>query len=447
MSVKIPTIPQLSQAVEPSIRHAFDVLKSWLAGVHATGGFTPTNEAQNNIQTGITSAQASQIAADAAAKDAATANTKAKAAATTAIWTGITGDAKPDDNATVGAISGTNLIKSDGATVLGDSDVLNTYVPTGSNLLPNSDFPDYSLQGWTFLSNTTPFSYGVNLNSTWAVAGVNTVWVHQSDATTPDDYYLNSDSISVKPGTVYGFSAYILNFWCAAYVFIFWYDSAGTYISTSNTSVGGLNWLADSGVTPTIGNSLSNYTRAYCYGTAPSNAAYGKGFVGRHATTAGRSGSYIFFCHPQFEEYSASQTAPAPYNSLQGTVNTSNIVPYGASQSLASYVGTATPGAGLDLASVTITTTVGSAVLVLANVQSILTTGFTSTTNQLAFTTRDAVTIGGAPFGYSSAAHLAGSIAFAYLDAPGVGTFTYHFKAATAGTYRDVALQVIELKR
>ena len=124
MAVTIPTIPQLSQSVEPSVRHAFDMIKSWLASVRATGGFTPTDEAQNNIQVGITSAQASQIAANAAAKDAATANTKAKAAATTAIWTGITGDAKPDDNATVGAQAGVNLVKSDGVTVLGEADVI-----------------------------------------------------------------------------------------------------------------------------------------------------------------------------------------------------------------------------------------------------------------------------------------------------------------------------------
>jgi hypothetical protein len=148
MSVKIPTIPQLSQAVEPSIRHAFDVLKSWLAGVHATGGFTPTNEAQSNIQVGITSAQASQIAADAAAKDAATANTKAKAAATTAIWTGITGDAKPDDNATVGAISGTNLISSGGST-LHDSDII-TSQGTAAAITGQGALATQSTQGLGF---------------------------------------------------------------------------------------------------------------------------------------------------------------------------------------------------------------------------------------------------------------------------------------------------------
>lgn len=442
MSVTIPTIPQLSQSVEPSIRHAFDVLKGWLTGVRATGGFTPTDEAQKNIQVGITSAQASQIAADAAAKDAATANAKAKAAATTAIWTGITGDAKPDDNATVGAQTGVNLTDGTGV-VVNDSDVKNSYVPTGSNLLPNSEFPGLSLQGWTFQSSTSPFSYGVNLSGSQAVAGINTVWVYQSDATLPDDYYIDTDLISVKPGTIYGLSAYLANQRCAADMYIAWFDASSTLISASYN---GPYSLADTG-TYLGGASLTGYFRAYAYGTAPTNAAYARGYIRKHGTTAGQSNSYMFYCHPQFEEYSVNQTSPAPYNSIQGIVNTGNIVPYGASQSLASYVGIATPGIGADITSVTITTTVGDAVLILANIMSIINTGFTSSTNQTALVVRGVTQIGGAPFAYSSAAQVAPGGSYAYLDAPGKGTFTYHFVAAMAGTYRDIALQVIELKR
>ena len=51
-------------------------------------------------------------------------NAIASAAATTALWSGVTGADKPDDNATVGATAGTDL-KDSGAVVLGDTEVKN----------------------------------------------------------------------------------------------------------------------------------------------------------------------------------------------------------------------------------------------------------------------------------------------------------------------------------
>ena len=46
--------------------------------------------------------------------------------AETAVWSSVTGDGRPEDDATVGATVGTNLFDTDGTTVLGTTDVINS---------------------------------------------------------------------------------------------------------------------------------------------------------------------------------------------------------------------------------------------------------------------------------------------------------------------------------
>jgi hypothetical protein len=103
------------------------------------------------------------------------------------------------------------------------------------------------------------------------------------------------------------------------------------------------------------------------------------------------------------------------------------------------------PGELQVLISAQITTSVGRAVLVIASVGSVTSTGTSGGSGELAFVKRNGSQIGANIAGYSSSNQTAPGFSFVFLDSPGVGTFTYDIATMTAGTYWGINLQVLEI--
>lgn len=226
-----------------------------------------------------------------------------------------------------------------------DSEILNSYVPTGINLVYNSAF-EAGLDGWTTGAAylISPTAYGVNLSNTWRLAHpaspwTSVFWVAQggtysgNNASTGNPYgtlgacfdFVATPVIPVIPGKRYVLSAYQQAHRCTGVIFERWYTSAGTLVSAEHM------WCATVDNEQANAQSLETFDRPWASYVAPATAAYVVIVIRKYDTFASPGvDSYQFVTRLQFEEVMDDVTTPSAWSdgARQHTINAGNVASY-----------------------------------------------------------------------------------------------------------------------
>lgn len=201
----------------------------------------------------------------------------------------------------------------------------NTYTSTPNNLIPNSDQTSSitMVQGWNPNGATfdATLQYASNVGSGWVgsyiLSGVTTrnLYVHQNNITAGGDDAVALDiyptggwdtaRIPVQANEKYIFSCYLQGHRCKGAVGIGWWDAAGAQISSVESGPQTLPYGQAA--------ALSQYSRVYTIGTAPSNAASASLFIRKYNTIAGNTESYFWLAAPMFERVNSNTATPGPY--------------------------------------------------------------------------------------------------------------------------------------
>jgi hypothetical protein len=246
-------------------------------------------------------------------------NAIAAKAATISTWAGVSGTGRPADNATVGAVAGSNLKDASG-NVVGNSDFLNSYLPAGSNLCYNADFSN-GLDGWSWASSAnigvfySNASHPDGAGNGWAVnngfgLGATTLQVHQTDASASPAYVdVVSDFIPVVIGKRYCVSAYTGAHRCKVDVFIYGYDINSNNIWSSGADADYNDELLSGG------QLLTGYKRHQRVFDVPSGVASVRACLRKFATKSGYSSdSWMMVAQVQVEQTGAAATTAGAWN-------------------------------------------------------------------------------------------------------------------------------------
>ncbi len=182
---------------------------------------------------------------------------------------------------------------------------------TGSgNLIGNADFSDGS-NGFTALGGgvTVTLVFYAGGSYAYAPPGVNILglWNGGGVALSGAQYIeCRVSDLPVEPGKSYIASAYLGAHRCDARIYIRWYDSTGTFISSS---------VGSPATTASGGASLADYARnATINSLAPAGAATAQVWIRGAANASTGIQSYLFVARPMFEEVTAAQTKPSPWS-------------------------------------------------------------------------------------------------------------------------------------
>lgn len=197
-----------------------------------------------------------------------------------------------------------------------------------TNLLPNADFNSAKKDGagvyqpdrFTSYTNLSGL-YGNNIaGSSWNVAGLTSFTQRQPNnlmSVPPGNFYWTtsdgtySDFIAVQPGSIYEFSGYSGAHRCSAVLGLLFYQSNGTYISTSLSN---FNHAESAG-----GTSLSGYKRLFGLAQVPAGAALMRLCMFKGPTYTGQADSYAFWTQLLLAPASGtSQTEPSPWSPPAG---------------------------------------------------------------------------------------------------------------------------------
>lgn len=200
--------------------------------------------------------------------------------------------------------------------------VANTALPTGTNLVYNSDFsngPASSIDGWTWFATTAGIGtsdviWGKNFNTDWYLSpwsgkGTDVAYLQQPNRKGDVNYYveMSSQPIPVGGNQKYISSGYTGAHRCKVALFAYFYDAAGVNIGHSYNSVCENNEEANGGV------SLSGYKRCYGEYTTPSNAAFARLILRKYDTNPGYTDSWMFVTKAQLEAVGSTCTVPGPW--------------------------------------------------------------------------------------------------------------------------------------
>jgi hypothetical protein len=233
-----------------------------------------------------------------------------------------------------------------------DSELLNSYVPTGANLIYNSAF-EAGLEGWTFSNNvvTPDLGYGTNLNSNWTLAPAGAAWTSvfwagqgARNGTTDAWFQWVSREIPVRTGSRYMLSAYLQAHRATVEVFEYFYDLAGSIVGTPAQMLCQLtsNPQADA-------KTLGTFTRPFSATVAPTGAAYARIAVRKRDTDSGSSDSYMFATRLLLEEVAADVAGPGVWSdaSRQHVVTGTNVTSYIAAGGVSSMAQASSSSASL----------------------------------------------------------------------------------------------------
>jgi hypothetical protein len=270
-------------------------------------------------------------------------NKIAAVAATTSLWTGVTGTGKPEDYATKGA------------------DSSNLKVGIGGNLCYNSNFA-YGIDGWdnfnttanVYTKHATNFNTASTLNNGIG-ENVDTIYIEQANntVTTQTEYAeLTSTPIPVVTNNSYALLAYSGAVNCKVAVFVYYFNSANEIIGNSTF----INNDGSIALPKTGGSSLSNYYKHSAVLIPPVNTTYVKVVLRKYATLSGKTSSYMFVTRVMLQEVGSGATEPGPW-SPSGISN-------GAITNLKTSLDTRLDKTGADILTGPITLGTGSAILV-----------------------------------------------------------------------------------
>lgn len=158
-----------------------------------------------------------------------------------------------------------------------------------TNLLINSDFPNGSSDQWAATSvGITGITFGMDLDSTWTLVGGHTAYISDPNVPVSGSYseYVSAH-ICVEGEKTYEFFAHMGLHRANAWLFMYWYDSAGTCISATGFVSVAFGLVG--------GKLLSTYGKAGGFVQAPANAATGRLSIRKTTTTTGETNSYLFF--------------------------------------------------------------------------------------------------------------------------------------------------------
>lgn len=233
-------------------------------------------------------------------------------------WASVGGAGKPENNATVGARAGVNLVDFAGA-ALNDMAIKNSAAASGTNLVYNDCFEE-GFHGWGYgLSNipVSSVSRGIDLNSDYRLVpsgGKNTsvqylrqAGGHGGDAAWYAEVF--SDPIPVEVGKRYIISAYTAAHRCTILVFAYFYANEVGIVGNSLPGGGDIYNDEEAGG----GQIISGYKRIYSIANIPSNAQYMRVILRKCDTKAGGADSYMFFTRVQAEGVGSDAVTPGPW--------------------------------------------------------------------------------------------------------------------------------------
>jgi hypothetical protein len=231
------------------------------------------------------------------------------------------------------------------------------------NLFYNGDFSN-GLDGWGYAGGVSIApggnGTGVNLNASWWLSGApgrpgsNVFFSQQVGGTTstaPGDagvyYEYVGPLIAIEPGKRYVVSGYAATHRCAANLFLYGVNAAGSIINWSGSA--GAVASPTSSVTAAEaingGTALSGYKRLYEGWTPPAGTVFVRAAIRKYATNTGDGDSYVFLGRVQVEQVPEGVSTPGPWSpglSVQ-QITTANASTYIASAAIGSaQIGTIT---------------------------------------------------------------------------------------------------------
>lgn len=204
--------------------------------------------------------------------------------------------------------------------------------------------------GWNLGANPTAWQiYRTEANFTaWIPPTFRGVTLEQSTGAQGAVMYIESTFPAVA-GQRYEASVYVGVHRCNAFVDLHWYNGAGTYLGSSS-QLAVVNNQEKAG-----GQTLADYKRIGCFGTAPTGAAYGLFRVNKSDTISGQANSYAFITCPQVAVAATSQTTFSAYEAAgQGVLITPSGISTPNLSSLSATIGllrTAASGARTEIES------------------------------------------------------------------------------------------------
>jgi hypothetical protein len=176
----------------------------------------------------------------------------------------------------------------------------------GANLVPNSALT--SLDGYELVSSGTgPFLRGLNLsNPTWGTSTNPTGYLNVSRTGVGSDTVMDERSprFRLRPNERYGFAARLAPHRATASVRLEFLDASGAFLSNTSLTTGGTEGGASAG-------NPANFTTVGAFGTAPSNAAFGRVVV--RLAGNGQNDPYVFWQAMDCFQASEGQTVLRPH--------------------------------------------------------------------------------------------------------------------------------------
>jgi hypothetical protein len=203
---------------------------------------------------------------------------------------------------------GANLIQNPAFT-----DVTSSYLFTGSVspvgsaplYAPNPDLPLGVRSITEFISDPVNFTFFPPNGTVWLPAGMAGIQMFQNGSSASGYMEVHFLPVPCSPGQRVGASARLSAHGCTNTLYVFFFDSAGTYISSSQAGV-------STAIGPSAG--VTDHHEALVFATAPANTRYVSMVIRKGATASGRSESYLFGSCFQLMFVADDATALPPFN-------------------------------------------------------------------------------------------------------------------------------------
>lgn len=208
------------------------------------------------------------------------------------------------------------LIRTDASIQIGEivDEYLHSSLVFGSqNLISNSDFDDFQSgtnipTNWLFSPGAAPSVSGITFKDipAFTLDGEG-AYIKQNNDTAGQDAFYHSQFIPIIEGQRYEASCYTGAHRCQVEVYINWYDTNGTFISSSQSNTNNAEKFG--------GKKLSDFKRVFLFATPPAGAYNAKVILYKHGTSIidSNHNSYGLFLRPYFAPCRDNQTVPASW--------------------------------------------------------------------------------------------------------------------------------------
>lgn len=332
----------------------------------------------------------------------------------------------------------------------------------GANMLRNGLFVD-GFDGWnSWTDGGDSYTIAKTTDSAWYPKNGHAIHIHQhTNAASNSSMY--ADDVHIIAGDTYCFSAYTGAHRCKATINIEWYDSSGTFISTS--------YGTENDEENTGGTVLTGYKRLHVIAVAPGTAVLARCVMTKGATNSPHSDSWLFMTHAQLSQVPAGSTLIPPFsdnstyiaaakigtlelqdgainNAKMGTasVDTLELAGQAVTIPVSAYVSSASL-TNVKVTEATIVST-GAPIVIWYSVQANTQQGGGATYRDVVIKRGGVVKAkSGATSPNDGGADALGGI---FIETPGAGTHTYEFWGDGAGyatTGSDWSLVLMEVKR